>query len=304
VSDVLISSAQRQSTVQNGGIASSSLFTVILDNSLFGRYQLKQIQIPNTAYNVFAVNGSSAGNNIIYFSDSGGAHTYTVPPGYYTNTTLLSTLQSGMNGAVGSIGTYVVTQGANNNLVTISAGANFTLTFGTNTVNSISAVIGFTNVNTSGSASTYTGTYPLNLRTIQNLFIVVTNSSGQIYKNVFGANQKQYTFIVPVLVNTSDIIFFSEDFFRQQFVVGSPENIITVSVVDVNGNSLNIQNVDWNFILSPILDNSSVLTGQSSSSIVVPNQNNTTVVPSSHVVLDHKGVIPNTIYPSSDILRF
>jgi hypothetical protein len=251
VNKILISSAQRNSSVSNGMAVSSSNFSVTLDNALQGRYQLDQIQIPNTAFNVYAANGTSSGNNTIYFSDSGGNHSATIASAYYTSAALLTAIAAAMNGASGSIGGYNLSQDSNSNIVTVTNSGNFQMKFASNTSNSIAAVIGFTNVDTvSGTSSV--GTYPLNLRTIQNYFIVVSGGNGGVFKNVFGSNQKQYTFIVPVLVNTLDIIFFSEDYYKQQIKIDSPEKILTITIVDINGNLLNIQNVDWNFILSPL----------------------------------------------------
>lgn len=289
--DVIISSSQRQSTVQSGGSASSSLFTVIFDNSLLGLYQMKQVQMPNSAYNVFASNGNDkngkpTGNNIIYFTDT-DLRIGTVAPGYYTDTTLLTAVQNAMNGAGGRTD-YVCAVNGNSRIITISAGGNFSMTFGTNTANSIAGVLGFTNVDTTIGTSSV-GTYVLNLRTIQLIGVILSSPSGT-YKNVYGANSRQFSFILPVLVNTQDIIFYSEDFYRQQIYIDTPINTLTVSVVDINGNPLNIQNVDWNFILSPVksgmTNNTSVVPSSSTTGNIVPAISSVDMVPIKHNNMD------------------
>jgi len=108
-------------------------------------------------------------------------------------------------------------------------------------------VLGFPNSDTS-SSTTQTSTYAVNL-TITPVIYININEFSNFTR---ASNNLQYTFCVPVSVNSSSVIVNDENaVFKQEIDFGSVRhfNSLTVSLWDVNGNALNLQNTDWTLVI-------------------------------------------------------
>ena len=72
-------------------------------------FKLTSAEIPLTFYNIRNISGAPDNNNIFYFSEDGTTVlNATISAGYYTSATIISALQTAMNGATTHAYTYTV----------------------------------------------------------------------------------------------------------------------------------------------------------------------------------------------------
>jgi hypothetical protein len=163
----------------------SNNFTVQLTRPIKATtVKLDAVDIPNTIYNV------NSSNNVIYFND-GTNRTATVTPGNYTAQTLKTAVDAAF-AASGTALTITYSYSSQTMKVTITASGAITLTFGTNTTNSMAQLLGYPSVNSS-SSTTQVASYALQLTSLPLLLTL-----DFVNNNYFTTGEKYSSFIIPV----------------------------------------------------------------------------------------------------------
>ena len=216
--------------------------TIPSQEVLHGTYSLKAMSLGVTYYNV------NSTNNMVYFTDTGGARTCALTPQYYISMAALATnLATAMN-SVGS-GTVSVTASASTLRLTITNTVAFSMTFGTNTLNSASIILGFVG-NSAGAAITQIGTQSANLSTTLSYNFQLSNSTSEL-RTLDG---KQFTFCIPALTTTPACCYYEPSVaFPIVFRIDSTRNL-GVKIFDDQFRILNNMTADFYMILSRISD--------------------------------------------------
>lgn len=194
----------------------SSSFTVQFNEAIrFDKLAFVGAYIPNTIYNI------TSSNNLVYFND-GANRIATIPSGNYDVSTLSSAIQTQMNSV--SALTFTVSYSPMTYKMTITGTAPYSLTFGTNTTNSIAKKIGFANLNTTPALS-QTGNNAVQLNkqimyiNIKELVSIAKTSSNIIYN-----------FAIPINANSNEVIqYYENTAFKQEFSIGNNMNLNTIS---------------------------------------------------------------------------
>src|SRR5579875_1658840 len=211
------------------------LFTKILKN--VKKVKLTNVILPNVIYNV------TNANNVLNWTVSNNIYQYVIPPGFYTITNLLTTIQNGMNNIINN--NYVLTFSPTTQLVTISA-TNVTFNINFNVANSCYALLGFLPVVTPPNIS-MTGVNAPSLINPVNLFLTIQELG--INTKVL---DKECTFYIPLVNQNSTLLYLNKnDLGKQVIKFFYPQNIttLTVTLTDESGNLINLLGLDWTFIL-------------------------------------------------------
>lgn len=203
-----------------------------------GCYQLKSCYLPVSYYNVGAT------NNVIYFTDTTGAHVATITTGQYTLANVLPAIVTAIN-AVGN-GTATVTVNSLTSRITIAYTELFSLTFGTNTTNSAATMMGFANSNTA-SATSHTGTMIANMSTLKSYNFQISNCTPYVTT----MNGNSYTFVIPALSLTPNILYYEPPIqFPITIHLEHATSSLKVAIYDDNHQIVNNMSADWFFMLS------------------------------------------------------
>lgn len=198
---------------------------------------LKSAEVPVGFYNI------RSPYNAISITNSGTTTVYTLTPGNYTTTTLVSAL----NGVVGAgTGAFSVNTMTSRVLYTSAAG---TVSFPVAS-RTLGYFLGFTDGQT-GSVVTATNSYNINFDNYINVFIENLRNSS-LEPNV------PVTFKIPITVANGSIEYFFENIrFSQSICIRDPDFTIdrlNISVRDRFGQPLDNNGVDWTFTLEFISD--------------------------------------------------
>lgn len=227
---ICISSAERAA-----GSTSSSDFTLQTVTPLKGIYKLLEAYFPITFNNV------NSTNNTIYFNENSTNKTCTIPAGAYTISTIAAAIASAMTTASSGYATYTCAVASNTNLLTLTSTQNFSLTFGTNTANSMAGILGFPNTNTSPSTSA-TGTNMVNFTGTQPSFNVTILGSGEGSGSMISVGSgNSYTFKIPITGTTGSVQFYSPSAHSAQYLMlPTGTNSLKVNVRDDKGNTITL----------------------------------------------------------------
>lgn len=207
----------------------------LADNLRDSSYKLNYASIPVSFYTV------TSSNNTFYWSEGSTAITCTLTPGFYTATSLASSLGTAMTSA--GTQTYTISYSNITALITITAGSNFSITMGTNTTNSLASITGF-NTNLSANTS-QTAPNIVNLSPITALQVNIEHLS-----NFTDCSFNSSTFFIPVTGNPLDIIQYTPpDQFPQYITFSGQRQIVSVSLTDQNSQAINLNGLDFFFIL-------------------------------------------------------
>ena len=158
-------------------------------------FKINKIILSNNFYQI------NATNNVLVLND-GTDHTITITPGNYTDTELLSAIQTQLTAIAA---TYSISLGPNTQLITIaeSTPTNFILKLANSTMNKI---LGYGSLNLSGAA-TYTATNYFN-----NSWQYISMHSDQLTydmpRNLMSDNRSNVLEIIPLMVNKGDWIHY------------------------------------------------------------------------------------------------
>lgn len=206
-------------------------------------YAVESVQLYNTSYTI------NSYNNKLYWTDSTPTtQTTTLTNGNYTASSLATHVETLMNTANTGSGTYDVTADTNTGKITISnSSVNFSLTFGTNTTNSVATALGFENTNKTGAQS-YTGEKIVKLNT--KYYIIYGDIGSQ---NSYSANELVNVLAyVPNSVNFGDMINYQSELAKSFKLTEKEISRMKIFVKDDMGNPVNLNGINWsmNIIVS------------------------------------------------------
>jgi hypothetical protein len=236
IKNILINSADR-----NTGTSSNFSYQLLYAITNPTTIALETIQMFHTQYTI------DARNNKLYWTDGASvAHTSTLTSGTYTASALASHIETVINTDDTNSDTYTVSFSTITGKITIACGSNFSLTFGTNTNNSVAYVIGFANTNKTG-ASTYTGENIVNLNT--KYYTVHCNF---VDNCTYQANAVSSSWIVPASTSWGDLIVYSPHLAKSFKTNQTEISSIQIFVKDDKGNMADLNGVDWsaNFVVN------------------------------------------------------
>lgn len=201
--------------------------------------EVLSLVMPMTQYNI------NATNNSIYFFDVSQKN-FSIPPGNYSITDLLTTLKSLFNST--SPYGFTVTYSDISMKITITASlSSFQMSFGSYTTNSSAYILGFSDDNTTLALS-HTSDFSIDL----SLPLYIYCSIDEFSTNIKSTNNfDNATFVFPNKVNSSDILLFSKQTDYEQRSKVTEVNMQALRVRwTIHGNStLDINNNDWSLIL-------------------------------------------------------
>lgn len=247
-----VDSKDRDTNYVDGIAPTSSAFHIPLDYDLnlhkVIAVKLKRVILPNTIYNIRA-----GVNDLISWTSAGVGKTATIPAGSWTLVNLMAGIVTLMNAADGT-NTYTVA--VNNTSTSSSQKVVFTRATGANTfVLSYTASrfptyeLGFQSGVTAGT-NVYTGGCFPNVMTPYSLGIRVREFGKDYVRGT--ADNRGFTFLVPVDVNSGDVINFypDDDGIYQGLFFSSPVDVreLTVTVHLPDGTAADLNGVEWQMI--------------------------------------------------------
>lgn len=207
---------------------------------LSGKYALRAIMLPVTYHNVHA------GNNTIYWTDTGGARTANLTSGYYSSKTALATEMATVMTAAGA-GTVTYTIDNRTQILTVSNTVAFSFTFGTNTTNSAASMMGFIG-NSLAAALSQTATKLINLsETLTYNFNFSDSNSG-----VRTMNGQGYTFCIPAIETTPSLMYYEPPVHFPITFTLTPTQALCIRIYDDKNRIINNMRSDFFMMLEKI----------------------------------------------------
>lgn len=215
---------------------------VVKTRRLLGTYLLAHALIPNTAYHIKTGINDTFQLNVATV----GTETITIPPGYYTTTTLVSNLTTALNAPAAFSGltcTYDQVSGK------------LSFTHGSLAISIVGTapMIGWSSA-TATPATTITADDVLVLITVNTYQIHIDGCEGQV-RNGTGVIVDP-TFIVEVgFENSQEFVHFKSSEDLQQLIYFPTEQAeLRIQVKDEAGRAVDLHGADWAFILRKIHD--------------------------------------------------
>jgi len=205
--------------------------------SKFDKIALLAASIPNTLYNVTAV------NNTIYWND-GSARTATVPAGYYNATELAIAMNTAMD-LVGTAGPFTVTFSPITGKMTIGGTNAFTLTTG-NATNAIWPATGFSTGATGTYSTGFVGNQLVDLNSVPALFVNIGEAGNPV---VTTHNGRRFTFVVPVNNELGGAITYAPEDSFKQVAACKIVSALTISLCLKDGTPVDLRGQDWSVVL-------------------------------------------------------
>lgn len=227
--DVYLDSRQRTS-----GSINNCTFNLSIPIQKALSVTLKSFQCYNSQYNI------NTTNNTLVVSTVG---TVSIAAGFYDSSTLMSTLQSGLN-ALNS-GTWTVAYSSTTGLVTISVNTSKTIDWATST---IATVIGFSQSGTQ-TGTTFTSSNILNLSS-SNYIIVKSLNMVENYNSMTLTGPNNILEKIPINVPSGSLINYicnNTELCYVEFSSPRTVPVIDIQLTDIHGNSLNFL-TDWSVV--------------------------------------------------------
>ena len=227
------------------------------------QYTLRQFYKCNSFYISSVVMPSSfyvvtSNNNLLYFVDNNqSTQSLTITPGNYSPSELVSTIQTWLTGLNSNAG-WAISYSTNTGLFSFSTS---NLSFGLDAHeydNILYNLMGFLQQIYNVDTTTKTSTYVADLTGPKYVKIV---SNALSFKSSFEPGStnigvKNVILRIPVKVNSFDMIVY-ENYndinnmipFQREF-----PNIIDISLIDEEGNTLNLNGTEWSFVITAIFE--------------------------------------------------
>jgi len=241
---ILIDSRNRQGTS-----STSQSFTLGLQETLYGTYELVSFSMSNNLYNVV-----SGENDKLYLNHSTeGNKTITLTPGKYEGSTLATMLKTVMDAGMSGGITFTVSYSSTTGKITFTPSAGtFKFTFSTNTSASCRKIIGKNEVDDT-TASAQTSDNPIELRLHDNIAIKVAQDSNQ---HITLLNGLEASIMIPidnnVSFNSGVIQYQRNKGFNQYLTFGSTITYIDITVYSQDGDALPLNSTEWSMCIKKL----------------------------------------------------
>lgn len=209
---------------------------------IVGQYRVHNIQIPRTNYNV------NSTNNLIYFIDADAVnYTATITPGSYTSSTLASAIVSAMEAQ--SAQTYTVTFSSTTGKYTFVPGSgNISFLFASNTTNSARYILGF-NAEDTTPASSVTSTNSIDLSYTPSVSIFINECLDSNY-GLFKEQGSEYSIYVPFVQSYGSYTDLQTNDIAQKIILRNTKSL-NIKLLDHDNNQIDLNGVDFEFLLTP-----------------------------------------------------
>jgi hypothetical protein len=213
-------------------------FYISFDEPIMNVHEIKllHVNIPVTWYNI------NQYNNVINFNEGGPDLQASLPQGNYTVADLQTQIKTSME-AVGAL-TYTVTYSNVTMKLTITGSGVYSLNFNNNS-SEIWQMLGYDNINYPSLLSQVAPNV-IDLTPIKQILIMIPEL-GLIGRS--SNTNNEYTFIVPVNVNRSEVINYNDNINFNQHKLGYERDIINLHVmlkdqnnrlIEFNGSNINL----------------------------------------------------------------
>ena len=211
----------------------------ILDESINGKYKLKLFLTNNNFYNV------NDFNKMVYVNVNLTDYQVELTNGFYTPTEFIAHLENKLSSATGEI--FTITKNDNTRKFTTTCNVNFSFTFGTNTRNSASKLIGVDG-NTTSSTS-LVSPYKWDLSPLKVIFCTIHEDKNKH----FNTNVLNASFIFSTNAEFGGLIKYptAESDISPTFTFSETQQI-SVDFTDVNGNKIDLDGQEWLMFLEKI----------------------------------------------------
>lgn len=207
------------------------------------RIQMIQFTIPNTFYNV------SSSNNTVCWNRSSTNYSYQIPSGQYSISTLLTTIQSGMNGVDNN--SYALSYSSSTFMVTVTGSSAFMLNWNSNPNASTGCYqqLGFTKQDTSSSTS-ITGSNVVDLAIPEYVFMDINELPGSMGTTSASSITNKLNFVIPLYESNGNLVYVLEENIHEELRFKPPINLsnLTVQLKDKNSSILNTNGSNWHMI--------------------------------------------------------
>ena len=198
-SQLILRSIDRQNAIKTSSSSFQLTFPV---EPISGVYAITEVSMANASYNL------NVNNTTLIYTD-GSTHTITIPPGFYTPTSLASVIAALMTTASGT--TYTATVDPNSYIISIVGTGAFTLNFSQITdfystnhpVATLAMILGFPYGNsdvTSNVSNTIVGTYPVNVNWNSAYYVTIKSGNTTNTRAMF-AGKGGTTVTFPILID-------------------------------------------------------------------------------------------------------
>jgi hypothetical protein len=205
------------------------------------KIKLSQFTIPNTIYNV-----RTGINDQVCWNRLATNYNFQIPKGQYTILTLLSTIQTGMNGI--DANTYVCTYNTNNFLVTISGASTFFLNWNSNPQAATGCYkqLGFAKTDLV-TATSQTAVYAPDLSYPEFIFVSIAEIPNFLTTTSSLSTSNRFSFCIPLLDSGSSLLFISPETMENTVEFASPISLynISVNLKDKDGNFVDTIGAHW-----------------------------------------------------------
>lgn len=226
--------------------ASSSQFTIALNNTLVDKFEIEYLNMFNTFYSIQANY-----NDHIYWNDGGTNHSTTIPAGNYTNsgsTNIASAIGTAMTAATSASATVTAAFSTVTGLLTITSTQNFTLNFWTYATYSAAKTLGFANANTS-AATTATASFVPSLSGPSSVNIRIQESDTNSWYNGLGAYG---SILIPVNVSQGALKYYARTDFQQYIGFNRPVSALNITITDTSGVPISLNGSEWEMALRKV----------------------------------------------------
>jgi hypothetical protein len=181
-------------------------------------------------------------NQNIPFTISSTLYTAQIPVGFYTNSTIASSVQTTMNAQYSG---FTVTLSSLTNVITIANSTDFVLNFGTQKNNSSANLLGF-NWSDTISNTSVSGNSSIDLAPYNTFNIRINNLT-----NIENSNSNSFTFCVPITSGVNSLNYFEP--FNTNWIVSfpTPTQNLNISILDEFGKQI-IIGANWSMVFERV----------------------------------------------------
>jgi hypothetical protein len=222
---------------------STHAFTVEFDRVLQGNYQVVNVNISNSRYNIHD------NNDQVYVNYNGsGVSTLTLPHGFYTSSTITSALEVVLKTVDSG---FSATYNSNTKKITIAHATAFVMAW-SDTINSAANTLGWVNSDTVSSTSN-TSTGVINLGLGSGIAILIdVDEAEPLFNSSDSSSNLRGNIYIPLSVSFGSYQQLLYTDLPQMISIPKPTKSLKIRLYDVIGNVFDLNNTDWSMLLQKI----------------------------------------------------